>query len=46
MEEPKCAVKNALENDTLAWSRYKSYLQIMEGEEDHFRKDIHEKPKQ
>lgn len=43
VEEPKCAVKTALENDELAWSRYKSYLQIMEGEEDHFRKDIYEK---
>lgn len=41
VEEPHCAVKDALEEDTIAWSRYKSYLQILEGEEDHFRKDIH-----
>lgn len=41
LEEPHCAVKNALENEEIAWSRYKSYLQILEGEEDHFRKDIY-----
>lgn len=43
VEEPKCAVKEALENDVLFWSRYKSYLQIMEGDEEHFRKDIYDK---
>ena len=43
LEEPKCAVKDALENEEIAWSRYKSYLQILAGEEDHFRKDIYEK---
>lgn len=43
LEEPQCAVKDALENEEIAWSRYKSYLQILEGEEDHFRKDIYEK---
>ena len=42
-EEPKCAVKDALENDSLSWSRYKSYLQILEGEQEHFRKDIYNK---
>lgn len=41
IEEPHCAVKEALENEEIAWSRYKSYLQILEGEEDHFRKDIY-----
>ena len=41
LEEPHCAVKEALENEEIAWSRYKSYLQILEGEEDHFRKDIY-----
>ncbi|MBT0606657.1 ribosome small subunit-dependent GTPase A [Aequorivita echinoideorum] len=41
LEEPNCAIKEALENDEIAWSRYKSYLQILEGEEDHFRKDIY-----
>jgi len=41
LQEPKCAIKQALENDTLSWSRYKSYLQILEREQDHFRKDIY-----
>jgi len=42
-QEPKCAIKDALDNDTLSWSRYKSYLQILEGEQEHFRKDIYNK---
>ena len=42
-QEPKCAVKDALENDTVSWSRYKSYLQILEGDQEHFRKDIYNK---
>lgn len=42
INEPKCAVKEALEEGKLAWSRYKSYLQILEGEEEHFRKDIYD----
>lgn len=42
IKEPKCAVKEALENEEISWSRYKSYLQIIEGEEEteHFRTDI------
>ncbi len=43
IEEPQCAVKEALEKEEIAWSRYKSYLQILEGEEDHYRKDVYEK---
>lgn len=43
VEEPQCAIKEALEDDKLAWSRYKSYLQILDGEEEHFRKDIYGK---
>ncbi len=43
LEEPKCAVKAALENEEIAWSRYKSYLQILEGEEEHYRKDVYDK---
>jgi ribosome biogenesis GTPase len=43
IEEPKCAVKEALENEEIAWSRYKSYLQILEGDEDHYRKDVYDK---
>jgi ribosome biogenesis GTPase len=30
-EEPKCAVKEALEKDEIAWSRYNSYLKLLEG---------------
>jgi ribosome biogenesis GTPase len=41
LEEPQCAVKEALESEEIAWSRYKSYLQIMEGEEENYRKDIY-----
>jgi ribosome biogenesis GTPase len=41
IEEPQCAVKEALENEEIAWSRYKSYLQILEREDEHYRKDIH-----
>ncbi|QTD38707.1 ribosome small subunit-dependent GTPase A [Polaribacter batillariae] len=41
-KEPKCAVKEALEEEKVSWSRYKSYLQILEGEEEteHFRTDV------
>ena len=41
LEEPHCAVKEALEEEEIAWSRYKSYLQILEGEEEHYRKDMY-----
>ena len=40
INEPNCAVKEALENDEISWSRYKSYLQILEGEEENYRTDI------
>ena len=43
LEEPKCAIKEALENGEIAWSRYKSYLQILDGEEEHYRKDAYDK---
>ena len=43
IHEPKCAVKEALENDKIAYSRYKSYLQILEGEDEHYRTDNFEK---
>jgi ribosome biogenesis GTPase len=40
LEEPKCAVKEALENDKISWSRYKSYLTLLEEEQDQsYRKD-------
>ncbi|NJN49912.1 MAG: ribosome small subunit-dependent GTPase A [Polaribacter sp.] len=42
INEPKCAVKEALEKEEISWSRYKSYLQILEDEEENFRTDIWE----
>lgn len=39
LKEPKCAVKEALENDEVSYSRYRSYLQILEGEDEHYRTD-------
>ncbi|NNF18301.1 MAG: GTPase RsgA, partial [Flavobacteriaceae bacterium] len=39
LDEPQCAVKDALENDELAWSRYKSYVAMVTGEEDTHRQD-------
>ncbi|MEE9408056.1 MAG: ribosome small subunit-dependent GTPase A [Polaribacter sp.] len=41
-KEPQCAVKDALEEGKISWSRYKSYLQILSGDEEkeHFRTDI------
>jgi len=40
-DEPHCAVKEALDKDQIAWSRYRSYLQILEGDDEHYRTDIH-----
>lgn len=42
LKEPHCAVKKALEEEEISWSRYRSYLQILEGEEEteHFRTDV------
>lgn len=40
-EEPHCAVKAALEKDEISWSRYKSYIQILDGDEEHYRTDIY-----
>lgn len=41
-KEPHCAVKEALEEEKISWSRYKSYLQILSGDEEkeHFRTDV------
>lgn len=39
VNEPQCAVKEALEEETVSWSRYKSYLQLLEGEDEPYRKD-------
>jgi ribosome biogenesis GTPase len=43
MQEPQCAVKAALNNDDIAYSRYRSYLQILEGEDENYRTDIWDK---
>ncbi len=43
IEEPKCAVKAALDRDEIAFSRYRSYVQIIEGEDEHYRTDIWDK---
>lgn len=40
-DEPHCAVKKALEEDKLPWSRYKSYLQMLEGDEEQYRADMY-----
>ena len=40
-DEPQCAVKKALQEDKVAWSRYKSYLQILEGDDEHYRTDLY-----
>lgn len=38
--EPKCAVKSAVENGSIAASRYKSYVQILERDDTHYRTDF------
>ena len=40
-EEPHCAIKKALENNEISWSRYDSYLKILEGDDENFRTDIY-----
>ena len=41
--EPGCVVKKAVEENKLAFTRYESYLNFIEGDndEEHFRKDIY-----
>lgn len=41
-EEPHCAIKAALERDEIAWSRYNSYLKILEGDEENYRTDTYD----
>jgi ribosome biogenesis GTPase len=41
-DEPHCAVKAALEKDEIAWSRYNSYLKILEGDDEHYRIDSYD----
>lgn len=39
IQEPNCAIKKALDNNEIAFSRYRSYLQIVEGEDEQYRTD-------
>lgn len=41
VDEPKCAVKKALDANEIAWSRYRSYLQMVLGEDENYRVDIY-----
>lgn len=45
VDEPKCAVKDALEDGKIAWSRYQSYIQMIKGEDENYRVDIHDEKK-
>jgi ribosome biogenesis GTPase / thiamine phosphate phosphatase len=38
-EEPHCAIKKALEEDKISWTRYNSYLKILEDDDEHYRVD-------
>lgn len=40
LDEPKCAVKAAVESGEIAASRYKSYVQMMAGDESQYRTDF------
>ncbi|MGY5354868.1 ribosome small subunit-dependent GTPase A [Wenyingzhuangia sp. IMCC45467] len=40
LNEPKCAVKDALENGEISETRYESYLQLLSEDEEHYRQDI------
>ena len=42
IDEPKCAVKLAVETGDIATSRYKSYTQILAGDDQHYRTDFWE----
>jgi ribosome biogenesis GTPase / thiamine phosphate phosphatase len=38
-EEPHCAIKKALDEDKISWTRYNSYLKILEGDDENYRVD-------
>jgi ribosome biogenesis GTPase len=40
VDEPKCAIKAAVESGDIAPSRYKSYLQMLEDESTNYRTDV------
>ena len=40
LDEPKCAIKDGLESNEIAWSRYRSYVQMLEEDvTESYRKD-------
>jgi ribosome biogenesis GTPase len=39
VNEPDCAIKQAVENNKIAESRYMSYLQLLEDEQENYRMD-------
>jgi ribosome biogenesis GTPase len=42
LDEPKCAIKEGLGNNSLAWSRYRSYVQMLEEDvEENYRTDMY-----
>ena len=41
LDEPKCAVKEALDNNKASWSRYRSYVQMVKQEDENYRVDIY-----
>jgi len=41
INEPICAIKDAVESGDIASSRYNSYIQMVEGDEEHYRTDIY-----
>jgi len=41
VNEPNCAVKEALNKNLIAKSRYKNYLQLLTGEEENYRTNIY-----
>ena len=41
MNEPNCAIKDAVENEEIAYSRYNSYIQMVEGNAENYRTDIY-----
>jgi len=40
LDEPHCAVKEALDLEEVSWSRYKSYVQMLTGEDENYRTDL------
>ena len=44
LDEPKCAVKEALEEEKIAESRYRSYVQMITEDQDTYRQDLFQEP--